>query len=151
MNAVARSAWKVLKRSSQGVESVTQLEYHRHEQLIGIWVKAMNGNLEWALTVMQMKMTSRGIERMIKQEQTHHLKNSEKLISACKNLEQKLRSQDFARKLKAILLKKERTEMKHNGEPSFFPAANKLIKFAISEPSILSATADSTPPSELTR
>nr|XP_028945666.1 uncharacterized protein LOC114819997 [Malus domestica] len=106
MNAVARSAWKVLKRSSQGVESVTQLEYHRHEQLIGIWVKAMNGNLEWALTVMQMKMTSRGIERMIKQEQTHHLKNSEKLISACKNLEQKLRSQDFARKLKAILLKK---------------------------------------------
>ncbi|KAM0991096.1 hypothetical protein ACFX13_009646 [Malus domestica] len=93
MNAVARNTWKVLKRSSQGVESVTQLEYHRHEQLIGIWVKAMNGNLEWALTVMQRKMTSRGIERMIKQEQTHHLKNSEKLISACKNLEQKLWSQ----------------------------------------------------------
>ncbi|CAN6714566.1 unnamed protein product [Malus baccata var. baccata] len=66
----------------------------------------MNGNLEWALTVMQRKMTSRGIEMMIKHEQTHHLKNSEKLISARKNLEQKLRSQDLARKLKAVLLKK---------------------------------------------
>ncbi|KAM1012077.1 hypothetical protein EV2_048428 [Malus domestica] len=108
MNVVARSAWNVLKRSSQGVESVTQLGYHRHEQLRGIRVKVMNGNLEWALTVMQRKMTSSGIERMIKREQTHHLKNSEKRILARKNLEQKLRSQDLARKLKAVLLKKVR-------------------------------------------
>ncbi|KAM1261428.1 hypothetical protein FF1_026745 [Malus domestica] len=68
----------------------------------------MNGNLEWALTVMQRKMTSSGIERMIKRQQTHHLKSSEKRILARKNLEQKLRSQDLARKLKAVLLKKVR-------------------------------------------
>ncbi|KAM1789749.1 hypothetical protein ACFX12_033879 [Malus domestica] len=66
----------------------------------------MNENLEWALTVMQMKMTSRGIERMIKREQTHHLKNSKKRILTHKTLEQKLRSQDLACKLKVVLLKK---------------------------------------------
>ncbi|KAM3000850.1 hypothetical protein FF2_037213 [Malus domestica] len=109
MNSVAaRCAWNVLKRASQGVESVTATLGHRHEQSRGIRVKVMNGNLEWALTVMQRKMTSSGIERMIKREQTHHLKNSEKRILARKNLEQKLRSQDLARKLKAVLLKKVR-------------------------------------------
>ncbi|CAN6543429.1 unnamed protein product [Malus baccata var. baccata] len=54
-------------------------------------------------------MTSRGIKRMIKREQTHHLKNSKKRILAHKNLEQKLRSQDLARKLKVVLLKKVRS------------------------------------------
>ncbi|KAM1682591.1 hypothetical protein EV1_033529 [Malus domestica] len=69
----------------------------------------MNENLEGALTIMQRKMTLREIERMIKREQTHHLKNSKKRILAHKNLEQKLRSQDLARKLKAVLLKKVRS------------------------------------------
>ncbi|KAM1047467.1 hypothetical protein ACFX2C_026819 [Malus domestica] len=90
------------------MESATPTLGHRHEQSRGIRVKVMNGNLEWALTVMQRKMTSSGIERMIKRQQTHHLKSSEKRILARKNVEQKLRSQDLARKLKAVLLKKVR-------------------------------------------
>ncbi|KAM1431335.1 hypothetical protein ACFX2I_047301 [Malus domestica] len=132
MNVVARSAWNVLKRSSQGVESVTQLGYHRHEQLRGIRVKVMNGNLEWALTVMQRKMTSSGIERMIKREQTHHLKNSEKRILARKNLEQKLRSQDLARKLKAVLLKKVRQGS--TAQTKQGPSLHKVIMMSMERP-----------------
>ncbi|KAM1361636.1 hypothetical protein ACFX2H_026569 [Malus domestica] len=79
----------------------------------------MNGNLEWALTVMQRKMTSSGIERMIKRQQTHHLKSSEKRILARKNLEQKLRSQDLARKLKAVLLKKVRLHKAGEGSMGY--------------------------------
>ncbi|KAK9933455.1 hypothetical protein M0R45_020653 [Rubus argutus] len=111
--AAARNAWSVLKRPSQGVaESVSQ--HHRQEQVRGIRVKVLNGNLEWGLTFMQRKMQSSGIERMIKQEQTHHIKNSEKRVLARTNLERKLKSQDLARKLKAILVKKVRGLCDHS-------------------------------------
>ena len=71
-------------------------------------MKVRDGNLEQALKWMQRKMQSSGIERLIRKEQRHHIKNSEKRILACNNLECKIRSQDLARKLKAILVKKVR-------------------------------------------
>ncbi|WJX37240.1 hypothetical protein P8452_25020 [Trifolium repens] len=61
-----------------------------------------------ALAFMQRKMTSSGIERMIKQEQRFHIKNSEKRVLARKSLERRLRSEDLARKLKSIMIKKVR-------------------------------------------
>lgn len=78
------------------------------QQWRGIRVKVISNNLEQALVFMQRKMQSSGIERLIKREQIHHIKNSEKRVIARKKLEAKLRSQDLARKLKSILLKKVR-------------------------------------------
>ncbi|XP_051143834.1 uncharacterized protein LOC127260176 [Andrographis paniculata] len=78
------------------------------QQWRGIRVKVLNNNLDHALAIMQRKMQSSGMERLIKSEQTCHIKNSEKRVLAKKNLERKLRSQDLARKLKAILVQKVR-------------------------------------------
>lgn len=78
------------------------------QQCRGIRVKVFNSNLDQALTLMQRKMQSSGIERMIKQEQLAHVKNSEKRVLAKKNLERKIRAQDLARKLKMILVQKVR-------------------------------------------
>lgn len=65
-------------------------------------MKVLNGNLERVLAYMKWVMQSSGVERMIKQEQTHHIKNSQKCVLACKNLECKLWSQEFACKLQAV-------------------------------------------------
>ncbi|KAL5552775.1 hypothetical protein UlMin_040176 [Ulmus minor] len=97
MNPVARQVSSLLKRPSQ-----------QFQQWRGIRVRVLNGNLEQALTFMQRQMQSSGIERLIKNEQIHHIKNSEKRILARKNLERKIRSQELARKLQAILIKKVR-------------------------------------------
>ncbi|KAL4352074.1 hypothetical protein GQ457_06G032970 [Hibiscus cannabinus] len=78
------------------------------QQMRGIRVQVRNGNLEQALAVMQRVMQSSGIERLIKQEQSRHIKDSEKRILARKNLELKIRSQDHSRKLQMILVKKVR-------------------------------------------
>ncbi|KAL6579347.1 hypothetical protein OROMI_009563 [Orobanche minor] len=79
---------------------------YRLQQWRGIRVKVRNNNLDQALALMQRKMQSSGIERMIRSEQTCHIKNSEKRVLAKKNLERKIRSQDLARKLKMILVQK---------------------------------------------
>lgn len=71
-------------------------------------MKVRNGNLEQALAFMQRKMQSSGIERLIKRERTHHIKNSEKRILARKILERDIESQNLARKLKTILINKVR-------------------------------------------
>ncbi|KAM6579514.1 hypothetical protein CsatA_003288 [Cannabis sativa] len=97
MNSVAKHAVTLLKRSNEQLQ-----------QCRGIRVKVLDGNLERALTFMQRKMQSSGIERLIKNEQTHHIKNSEKRVLARKNLQLKIRSQELARKLRAILIKKVR-------------------------------------------
>ncbi|KAL3356572.1 hypothetical protein AABB24_017298 [Solanum stoloniferum] len=76
------------------------------QQWRGIRVKVRNNNLDQALFLMQRKMQSSGIERLIKREQLHHIKNSEKRVLARKILERKIRSQELARKLKSILIKK---------------------------------------------
>ncbi|XP_055809021.1 uncharacterized protein LOC129877529 [Solanum dulcamara] len=78
------------------------------QQWRGIRVKVRNNNLDQALFFMQKKMQSSGMERLIKREQLHHIKNSEKRVLARKILERKIRSQEFARKLKSILIKKVR-------------------------------------------
>ncbi|XP_037439330.1 uncharacterized protein LOC119307357 [Triticum dicoccoides] len=44
----------------------------------GIVVQVRDGNLERALQVMERKMRSSGIERLIKRRTEHHVKNSEK-------------------------------------------------------------------------
>ncbi|KAL6543952.1 hypothetical protein OROGR_010449 [Orobanche gracilis] len=79
---------------------------YRLQQWRGIRVKVRNNNLDQALALMQRKMQSSGIERMIRNEQTCHIKNSEKRVLAKKNLERKIRAQDLARKLKMILVQK---------------------------------------------
>lgn len=71
-------------------------------------MRVIDGNLEMALGLMQRKMQGSGIERMIKQEQRFHIKNSEKRVLAQKNLHQRIRSEDLSKKLKAILIKKVR-------------------------------------------
>ncbi|XP_042450299.1 uncharacterized protein LOC122035002 [Zingiber officinale] len=72
----------------------------------GIRVQVRNGNLEQALAVMERKMRESGMERLIKRQVGHHLKNSEKRVLARKNLELRIRSQDLGRKLRTILIKK---------------------------------------------
>ncbi|KAJ4710988.1 Ribosomal protein S21 family protein [Melia azedarach] len=110
MNTIARQVSSHCTRSNQGISSLIRnhFQHHQVQQWRGIRVKVMYGNLEQALTFMQRKMQSSGIERLIKREQRHHIKNSEKRVLARKNLERKIRSQDLARKLKAILVKKVR-------------------------------------------
>ncbi|KAI3433145.1 uncharacterized protein J3R85_007362 [Psidium guajava] len=110
MNHLAKRASIILQRPSWACSAPDSLSgrHHNHQQSRGIRVKVLNGNLEQALGFMQRTMQSSGIERLIKREQTHHLKNSEKRVLARKNLERKIRSQDLARKLKAILIKKVR-------------------------------------------
>ncbi|XP_039137346.1 uncharacterized protein LOC120274869 [Dioscorea cayenensis subsp. rotundata] len=79
---------------------------HQQQWTRGICVKVMNGNLEQALAVMQRKMTASGMERLIRRQVRHHLKNSEKRVLARKRLELRIRSEDLACKLRTILLKK---------------------------------------------
>ncbi|XVF43880.1 hypothetical protein PTKIN_Ptkin02bG0076300 [Pterospermum kingtungense] len=102
MNAIAK-----FPAARQGVKLLSGAP-SQIQQWRGIRVKVRNGNLERALGVMQKVMQSGGMERLIKNEQTHHIKNSEKRVLARKNLERKIRSQDLARKLQTILIKKVR-------------------------------------------
>ncbi|XVF85075.1 hypothetical protein PTKIN_Ptkin17bG0089200 [Pterospermum kingtungense] len=108
MNAIPRRVCAgIFGSGGQGVNSLSG-DPSQIQQWRGIRVKVRNGNLERALVVMQRVMQSSGVERLIKQEQTHHVKNSEKRVLARKNLERKIRSQDLARKLQTILIKKVR-------------------------------------------
>ncbi|XP_021746608.1 uncharacterized protein LOC110712450 [Chenopodium quinoa] len=104
MNSAMSHLTSLLKRPSSAINSASS----SLQQWRGIRVRVQNGNLEQALSFMQRKMTSSGIERMIKKEQTHHIKNSEKRVLARKALHRRLQSQDLARKLKSILIKKVR-------------------------------------------
>ncbi|CAN0929331.1 COIL [Linum grandiflorum] len=78
----------------------------RTQQSRGIRVKVYDGNVERALTVLQRKMQSSGMERLIKKTQRTHLKNSEKRVLAHKNLLHRVKAEDLARKLQDILHKK---------------------------------------------
>ncbi|XP_020257993.1 uncharacterized protein LOC109834395 [Asparagus officinalis] len=74
----------------------------------GIRVVVRDDNLDQALAVMQRKMQSSGMERLIKRhaDNTRHLKNSEKRVLARKSLQMRIRSQELARRLQTILVKK---------------------------------------------
>ncbi|XP_057542900.1 uncharacterized protein LOC130821236 [Amaranthus tricolor] len=104
MNTAASHLVSKLKRPSSAINSLSS----SLQQWRGIRVQVINGNLEQALTFMQRKMTSSGIERQLKNHQARHIKNSEKRVIARKTLQLRLRSQDLARKLKSILIKKVR-------------------------------------------
>lgn len=69
-------------------------------------MQVWDGNLERALSVMDRRMRASGMERLIKSRVDHHLKNSERKVIAKKKLMLKVRSQDLARKLRAVLIKK---------------------------------------------
>ncbi|KAJ4833542.1 hypothetical protein Tsubulata_021226 [Turnera subulata] len=107
MSGIARKAWGSLWRFPAAAGEREANGWMR-QQWRGIRVKVVNGNLDQALARMQRAMTSSGMERLIRSQQTRHLKNSEKRILARKNLERKIRSQDLARKLQSILAKKVR-------------------------------------------
>ena len=108
MNSIASNISALLSRPGAAAPAALRSPSWELQQWRGIRVKVRYGSLEQALVVMQRKMQSSGIERLIKREQRHHIKNSEKRVLARKNLERKLRSQDLARKLKSILIKKVR-------------------------------------------
>ncbi|KAK8688055.1 hypothetical protein V6N13_086840 [Hibiscus sabdariffa] len=109
MKAISRRIIvQVIAPARQGINSLSH-DSSQVQQMRGIRVQVRNGNLEQALAVMQRVMQSSGIERLIKQEQTRHIKNSEKRTLGRKNLERKIRSQDHCRKLQMILVKKVRT------------------------------------------
>ncbi|WJX31864.1 hypothetical protein P8452_20251 [Trifolium repens] len=103
-SAVARCLSSLFRQSHCATEPFSA----QLQQCRCIRVHVYNGNLEGALALMLRKMTSSGIERMIKTEQRFHIKYSEKRVLAQKNLERRLRSEDLARKLKAIMIKKVR-------------------------------------------
>ncbi|GMH01551.1 hypothetical protein Nepgr_003390 [Nepenthes gracilis] len=105
MNSVASRLLTPLKRPTAGLNNTVSSSL---QQWRGIRVKVLNGNLEQALVFMQRQMQSCGIERLIKRHQTHHIKNSEKRVLARKALERRIQSQELARKLKSILIKKVR-------------------------------------------
>ncbi|XVF02579.1 hypothetical protein REPUB_Repub04eG0186800 [Reevesia pubescens] len=108
MNAITRRvSTTIFGPARQGVNWVSD-DPSQIQQWRGIRIKVRGGNLDRALGIMQRVMQSSGVERLIKKEQTHHIKNSEKRILARKNLERKIRSQDLARKLQTILIKKVR-------------------------------------------
>ncbi|KAL9292796.1 putative ribosomal protein S21 [Arabidopsis thaliana] len=99
MNTIAKRVTGLVTRPSLN----QQLQQER-----GIRVKVFSNDLDKALTILQKKMQSSGMERLIKGTQTHHIKNSEKKVLARKNLERRIKSIDFARKLQSILIKKVR-------------------------------------------
>ncbi|KAG5236185.1 Ribosomal domain-containing protein [Salix suchowensis] len=110
MNTIARRAYNLCRSPPllpvQGVKSVSG--EHQIQQCRGIRVRVHNGNLEQALRFMQRKMQSSGIERQIKNLQTHHVKNSEKRVLARKKLQRRIQSQELAHRIKVILADKAR-------------------------------------------
>ncbi|VAI01258.1 unnamed protein product [Triticum turgidum subsp. durum] len=105
MQALARAArvlWPAAAAGRGQAQAQTQAAR-------GIVVQVRDGNLERALQVMERKMRSSGIERLIKRRTEHHVKNSEKRVLARKALMARVRSQELGKSLRDILIKKIRT------------------------------------------
>jgi small subunit ribosomal protein S21 len=106
MQALARTARRLWTPTAAAAE----MGYCRQVQPSrGIVVQVRDGNLERALQVMERKMRSSGIERLIKRRTEHHVKNSEKRVLAHKALMARVRSQELGKKLRDILIKKIRS------------------------------------------
>ncbi|CAA6670688.1 unnamed protein product [Spirodela intermedia] len=119
---VGRVTSFLLRRQPAGAASGTPAPPWRLQELPGGWgpaetllgavrgirVRVRNGNLEQALAVMNRKMQSSGMERLLRRarNQERHLKNSEKRVLARKNLERRIRAQDFHKKLRQALVNK---------------------------------------------
>ncbi|KAG2535995.1 30S ribosomal protein S21-like [Panicum virgatum] len=78
----------------------------QQQQVRGIVVQVRDGNLDRALSIMERKMRSSGMERLIRARTHHHVKDSEKRVLARKALMQRVRSQELGKKLREILIKK---------------------------------------------
>ncbi|KAI3868280.1 hypothetical protein MKX03_000191 [Papaver bracteatum] len=114
MNSAAKSVCNIFRNLNLGGNNPSpSYLLSLLQQWRGIKVRVRGGNVEQALQIMQRKMTSTGMERLLKRQgqQTTHLKNSEKKVLARKNLDRRLKSQDLARKLNSILLKKIRSSV----------------------------------------
>ncbi|WCJ38574.1 Ribosomal protein S21 family protein [Euphorbia peplus] len=107
MGSIARRFCNIFKLPTPAISPELRRPF-QIQQWRGIRVQVFNGNVEKALTILQRKMQSSGIERMIKREQLHHIKNSEKRVLARKKRKHEVQSQELARKLQSILMKKVR-------------------------------------------
>ncbi|KAM0828646.1 hypothetical protein ACQ4PT_067400 [Festuca glaucescens] len=105
MQALARAA-RGLWSSAAAAAVAGRGHYAQVRPSRGIMVQVRDGNLERALQVMERKMRSSGIERLIKRRTEHHVKNSEKRVLAHKALMARVRSQELGKKLREILIKK---------------------------------------------
>ncbi|KAG9448054.1 hypothetical protein H6P81_014182 [Aristolochia fimbriata] len=113
MNAIARRFSAAIFRrpegTGNGVVALGALSQPWNQQSQrGIRVFVKDGNLEQALSFMTRRMVESGVERLIVRQTRHHVKNSEKRVLARKRLQNRIRRQDFARKLKTILINKVR-------------------------------------------
>ncbi|XP_072991139.1 uncharacterized protein [Typha latifolia] len=110
MNRVATRLSSLLRRSEPWIPAAAAVRPPAPPQKMRwerwIRVRVRNGNLEQALGIMERKITSSGMERLIRRQVEHHVKNSEKRVLARKNLQLRIRSQELARKLRTILVKK---------------------------------------------
>ncbi|XP_074274389.1 uncharacterized protein LOC141598594 [Silene latifolia] len=107
MNKATSHITSLLKQPSHSL-TLNSVLSSSLQQWRGIRVKVRNGNLDQALQLMQRKMQASGVERLIKQNVEHHIKNSEKRVLARKSLERRIQAQELSRKLKSILTKKVR-------------------------------------------
>ncbi|CAN6230330.1 unnamed protein product, partial [Urochloa humidicola] len=96
---------QALARASRGIAAAAHGGQLRH-QARGIVVQVRDGNLDRALTIMERKMRSSGMERLIRARTHHHVKDSEKRVLARKALLQRVKSQELGKKLREILIKK---------------------------------------------
>ncbi|PKU60562.1 uncharacterized protein LOC110103743 isoform X1 [Dendrobium catenatum] len=106
MNHLSRSLTYSLSFFQRTALAPLEVHGHQMQWIRGIRVKVFNDNLEQALNVLERKMKSSGMERLIKRHTDHHVKNSEKRVLARKNLELRIRSEELSRKLRSILVKK---------------------------------------------
>ncbi|CAD6206260.1 unnamed protein product [Miscanthus lutarioriparius] len=105
MQAVARAA-RGLAAAATRPSAMEAWHRGQVQQSRGIVVQVRDGNLERALSVMERKMRSSGMERLIRARTHHHVKDSEKRVLARKALMQRVRSQELGKKLREILIKK---------------------------------------------
>ncbi|KAJ1294070.1 hypothetical protein BS78_01G118100 [Paspalum vaginatum] len=104
MQAVARAARGLAAASRPSVMEAGNRG--QLQQARGIVVQVRDGNLERALSIMERKIRSSGMERLIRARTHHHVKDSEKRVLARKALMQRVRSQELGKKLRQILIKK---------------------------------------------
>jgi len=108
---------QVLARASRGIAAAVRPSAMeaghdgqlQQQQVRGIVVQVRDGNLDRALSIMERKMRSSGMERLIRARTHHHVKDSEKRVLARKALMQRVRSQELGKKLREILIKKIRS------------------------------------------
>uniref|UniRef100_K4AES7 Ribosomal protein S21 n=4 Tax=Setaria TaxID=4554 RepID=K4AES7_SETIT len=109
---IRKETMQALARASRGIaaavrpSAVEAAHGGQLQQARGIVVQVRDGNLDRALSVMERKIRSSGMERLIRARTHHHVKDSEKRVLARKALMQRVKSQELGKKLREILIKK---------------------------------------------